>query len=91
MGCLPFRSLLAMDRMVRGLIVAAAVAIVLGGASAVRAESAIQADKCVELQDRCLHHEEVVCRVWQSECLHPRQSSRHGSRTLRKGSRRKRV
>jgi hypothetical protein len=80
-----------MNVMLRGFIVTATVALVLGAAPSLHAESAVQADKCVDLQDRCLHHEAVVCRVWQSECMHPRQATRRGSHGKRHGSRRHRV
>ena len=77
--------------MLRALIVAAVVAVVLGAAPSVHAESAVQADKCLDLQDRCLHNEAVVCRAWQSECMHPRQATRRGSHGKRHGSRHRRV
>ena len=65
--------------MLRGLIVSAAVVVVVGAASGVRAQNAAQMDKCLDLQTRCLHHEAIVCKVWASECEHPHPSS-HGGR-----------
>ena len=60
--------------MLRGWIAGALAVAVVGTASGVWAQTAVQIDKCQDLQTRCLHHEAVVCKVWQSECLHPHQS-----------------
>ena len=65
--------------MLRGLIVGAALVVAVGAASGVRAQSAEQVDKCLDLQNRCLHHEAILCKVWASECQHPHPSS-HGGR-----------
>ncbi|HEY2386053.1 MAG TPA: hypothetical protein VGK30_03760 [Candidatus Binatia bacterium] len=36
-------------------------------------------EKCDNLQDRCLHHEEGVCIVWHDECM-VKKPVGHGSK-----------
>ena len=50
-------------------------------------------EKCDNLQDRCLHHEEGICIVWHDECM-VKKPVGHGTKRSRRrfpGARKKSV
>jgi hypothetical protein len=57
--------------MLRILVLAAVVAVLATVTTPApsRAEPQEPTEKCDNLQDRCLHHEEGICIVWHDECM----------------------
>ncbi len=56
--------------MLRPLLVASAAALALVATPAPsRAAPLEPTEKCDNLQDRCLHHENGICIVWHDECV----------------------
>jgi hypothetical protein len=77
--------------MLRALVVSVAIALVVGAAPTLRAEPALQTEKCDDLQTRCLHRENEVCRLWQSQCVARRPTATHGSHSKKHAGRRRHV
>jgi hypothetical protein len=70
--------------MLRTLMLAGAMALAVATTPAPSyAEAPEPSEKCDNLQDRCLHHENGICVIWHDECMvkkpvgHGAKRSRH--------------